>query len=916
MKNGMVSRRKFVKITSALGLGAALAPSFLSNLLAQVADKPEGICITLCNHWSYIGIGWQLGIESCVLSAVDAMGMADLAPHVKTCLELDARAYEFMAEKFPEVAERLKRYLAEDKVELIGGTYSQPMGTMFSGESNIRQLVYGRETIRKALNYEVATFLDEEEFSHPQIPQIAAGAGYRYSSLAQVDTWGRAGIPYLEVNAFRWKGMDGTTILSTPKNSLFGFSPDLVKLATSDSFKRLQALGKPLLFTWEEFGWEPPEEPSYLKTSEKYQQIAGQLPVEFVTLKDYLDRHGSSAAPEPVYFRMDDWNKLLTWGLGGDQLRIMDRKVEGTLQAAERFDAVAAGLGAKSHARSLDKAWKNFLTAQSHDVGLCEYSRWQGDRMAPLDRLEDHHNFTWGALGYSHLDAAEEQGQEAITSSVGYIASRINSQPNQQGQLAIAVFNPSAWVRTDLATTGRLYPIRENAKDIVVRDHSGHLVPSQIIKSDKDNQGNLRVADVAFLAEKVPSVGYDTYYLDFLPQAASPATTDLRIDEHQLTLENEFVKVKLSPNFGAIISLFDKRTGNEMLAGDKCAFPVFRGTPNQDYGLLGVFVQQKYHRSELKIPAPFDSSKSKAAYEGTEKPAPAPGETDWRAMVNSSIRWIEKGPLRATVKTHHEWPLLKFESYVTLCAGLPSVEVTCRVLAQIPPAPDALDAENRFPADIQNGYWLSFAPAFSPTSVIRDFPLGIEPSARQTFQGRTFVDLVGPDTGLLVLHPGTQYFRREADGIFSNLLMREWESYFTGEYGWPRYSEYHHALVPHDGSITNSDRVRAAEAFSQNLITVVGKPLSGSLPPHQSFVQVEPKNLQVLAFRKKEGPGFEIRAGEVEGKQGPATIRIEAPVGSACETNLLGKKIANAACQAGKLNFESKPWKVQTFEVL
>jgi len=64
--------------------------------------------------------------------------MADRAPHVKTCLELDARAYEFMAEKFPEVTERLKKYLAEDKVELIGGTYGQPLETMFSGETNIR----------------------------------------------------------------------------------------------------------------------------------------------------------------------------------------------------------------------------------------------------------------------------------------------------------------------------------------------------------------------------------------------------------------------------------------------------------------------------------------------------------------------------------------------------------------------------------------------------------------------------------------------------------------------------------------------------------------------------------------------------------------------------------------------------------
>jgi alpha-mannosidase len=909
-----VSRRRFLETSLRAGAGAAFfTPA--GGFLAKAAASGEGICITLCNHWSYTGIGWQLGIESCVLSAIDAMGMADLAPHVKTCLELDALAYEFMAEKCPEVADRLKKYLAEDKVELIGGTYGQPLGSMFSGESNIRQLVYGRETIRKALNYEVATFLDEEEFSHPQIPQIALGAGYRYASLAQVDTWGRAGIPYLEVNAFHWKGMDGTTILSTPKNSLFGYSPDLVKLATSEAFKKLQTLGKPLLFTWEEFGWEPPEQPSYLKTTEKYQKIASQFPVEFVTLKDYLDRHGNNAAQEPVYFNMDAWNKLLTWGLGGDQLRTMDRKVEATLQAAERFDAVASSLGAKDHVRPLDTAWKHLLTSQSHDVGLCEYSRWQGDRMAPLDRLEDFHNFTWGAIGYQHLDAAEAQGQEVLATSLEFVASRINSEPAQQGPLAVTVFNPTSWERTDLVTTGRLYPLRENAKDLVVKDHSGHLVPSQIIKSDKDGQGNLRVADVAFLAKQVPRMGYDTYYLEFTPGAARPEATDLRIDEPQLLFENEFLKVRLSPQYGAIVSLVDKKTGRELLAEDKGAFPVFRGTPNQDYSLLSVIVQEKYHRHGLKIPASFDSSKSEAAYQGAEKPAPSTGETDWHARTNSSIRWIEKGPLRATVKTHHDWPLLKFETYVTLCAGLPWVEVTSRVLAQIPPAPDDLGADHRFPAEIQQGYWLSFAPSFPVTSVIRDFPLGIEPSERPTFQARTFVDLVGPDAGLLVLHPGTQYFKRAADGVFSNLIMREWESYFSGEYGWPRYAEYHHALRPHDGNFAHADRVRAADAFSQKLITVVGKPVRGSLPISRSFLTVEPENAHLLVLRKKPRQGFEIRVVEIAGRKANASIELAVPATYASETNLLGAKVAEGASTSGRLTFELQPWRVRTFEV-
>jgi alpha-mannosidase len=905
MKHNHITRRDFVK----LGLvgGVASAVPFPRSAFPAQAAGDAGLCITLCNHWSYIGIGWQLGIESCVLSAIDATGMADRAPHVKTCLELDARAYEFMAEKFPEVAERLKKYLADDKVELIGGTYSQPLGTMFSGESNIRQLVYGRRTIRKALDYEVTTFLDEEEFSHPQIPQIAKGAGYRYASLAQVDTWGRAGIPYLEVNAFHWQGMDGATIPCIPKNSLFGYSPDLLKLAKSDAFQKLQALGKPLLFTWEEFGWEPPERPAYLETPEKYQKIAAQYPVEFVTLKDYLDRHGDNAAREPVYFKMDDWNKLLTWGLGGDQLRVMDRKVEAILLAAERFDALAASLGAKDHARSLENAWKDFLTSQSHDVGLCEYSRWQGDRMAPLDRIEDFHNFTWGGIGYNHLSAAEKQGQEILGNSVEYISGHIGSETAQPGSLAVTVFNPCAWERSDLAMTGRLYSPHANAQGIVVKNRAGHVVPSQILKSDKDDAGNLRVADVAFRAEKVPSLGYDTYYLEYARNAVPPVATDLRVDESQLVLENGFLKVQLSPKFGAIVSLLDKRTGHEMLAGEQGAFPVFRGSPNQDYGLFSSAVRGKNHRRGIEIPAAYDSSQSQAVYEAS---------TDGHAEGKSVIRWIEKGPLRATAKAHHDWTLIKFETYVTLCAGMPYVEVTSRVLARIPPATDALGADGRFPAEIQQGYWLTFAPNFPATSVVRDFPLGIELTERNYFHARTFVDLVGAEGGLLIVHPGTQYFKREAGGLCANLIMREWESYFSDEYGWPRYSEYRHALRPHSTIYSHAERVRAAEEFSHKLITVVGKPQKGHLPLRKSFVSLQPENAHLMVMRKKEGLGYEIRVVEIAGQNGAASISAEMPARGASETDLQGIKQHAARYNSGKLSFELDPWRVRTFEFI
>ncbi len=914
MKKQKITRREFVVLSAVGGIAHVLsAPT--TNILARAAEGEPGICIALCNHWSYIGIGWQLGIESCVLSVEDAMGMADRSPHVKTCLELDARAYELMAEKFPEVTNRLKKYLAEDKVELIGGTYSQPMGTMFSGESNIRQLVYGRDTIRKALDYDVTTFLDEEEFSHPQIPQIALGAGYTYASLAQVDTWGRAGIPYLEVNAFHWKGMDGSTIPCIPKNSLFGYSPDLIKLATSDAFKRLSALGKPLLFTWEEFGWEPPDQPAYLKTPEKYQKISDQFPVEYVTLKDYLDRYGSSAAKEPVYFNMDAWKKLLTWGLGGDQLRVMDRKVEALLLATERFDALAASLGAASLAKEIKTAWKELLTSQSHDVGLCEYSRWQGDRMAPLDRIEDLHNFTWGALGYNHLSAAEKQGKEILGHSLDYLSRQINSGGDRPGELVVNVFNPCAWERSSLAETGRIMPPHSNIRDIIVKDRTGRRVPSQIIKSNRDEQGNLRMANMVFPAAKTPSLGYDTYSLEFLPTEAPGISTDLRIDEPNLRLENEYLKVQLSPTCGAIASLIDKRTGREMLDGSKGAFPIFRGTPNQDYCLYSAAIREKYHRKGIEIPASYDSSKSLATYEGAAKLTAPTTMEGWNVNLKSTIQWMERGPLRATVKTHHDWPLLKFETYVTLCAGSPQVEVISRVLAEIPPAPDEFGPDGRFPADIKNGYWLDFAPAFNATSIIRDFPLGIEATEQPYFQARTFVDLADANGGLLIVHPGTQYFKRDAGGVFSNLIMREWESYFSKEYGWPRYSEYHHILRPHGANFSHADRARAAEEHDQKLIAVVGQPHKGTLSARKSFMTLQPDNAHLMVFRRKEQRGYEVRVLEVSGGKGAASIDLAIPAQTAVETDLRGKRLVEVAHHGGKLNFELQPWKTRTFEV-
>ncbi len=878
------SRRRFLKLSLAGGIGGSVALPLWTHTAGAAAAQGPDFCVVVCNHWSYIGIGWQLGIESSVLAVLDAVEMADREPHVKTCLDMDARAYEFMAEKFPEVAARLAKSLAAGKVELIGGSYAQPMGTTIGSESNIRQIVVGRETIRKALGYDMTTMLHEEEFTHPQLPQLSALAGYKYASLSQVNTWGSAGCPRMDLNAIYWKGIDGTTILTVPKNALFDPPTDDVNgLLQWEEFKKLKKLGTPLVLWFVEFGFESPESPAYLSAPERYKGLAKGARVEFVTLREYLDKYGSEAK-ETILLPMDAWNKSCTWGLGGDQVRVMQRRVEGLLLAAEVFDAAASALGARSQAELLEKAWKDLMTSQSHDVGLCEYSRWQGEHFASAERLEDNHNLTWGSMGYEHLDAAEKQGQQAMEATLADLSRRVGSAAESRGPRAVTVLNPHSWPRTDVVATGRVYPLPAGTKDIVVKDRAGKAVPSQIVRSSKDlTSGDLIVADVAFQAQQVPSAGYDTYYLDFTGAAAPPVATDLKIDEPKLTLENEHLRVRLAPDTGGIVSLVHKASGREMLDARQGPFPHFTGKPNLAMAkLMG-----------RNPPEVYDSAKSPA-----------------------SIDWLAKGPVRAEVRAQHNMPELLFETRISLAAGAPSVVIYSRLLTRVPPPPDPYP-----PAIIKQGYWFSLVPSFPVSTFLRDYPLGVEPTAKPKLHALTFVDMVGKDAGLLWLHAGTQFFRRDEGSGLSNLLIREWESFWSHDiFGWPIYSEYRHALLPHvpqagKPEFRNADRLRAAAALARPLLCHIAAPQQGELPLTKSFLGAGPSNVMVTAFRRKPGGKLELRAVEVNGRPGDAEIALNVPHAQAVETDLLGAKRADADLRDGRLRFKIDPWKIRTFEI-
>jgi hypothetical protein len=277
--------------------------------------------------------------------------------------------------------------------------------------------------------------------------------------------------------------------------------------------------------------------------------------------------------------------------------------------------------------------------------------------------------------------------------------------------------------------------------------------------------------------------------------------------------------------------------------------------------------------------------------------------------------WLEKGPLRATLKSVHKWKQLTFETQVTLSAHSPNVEILSRILTDVPPALDGFPNGGRAERDIDNGYWLAFAPAFETEAVHRDFPLGVESTKHERLHGLTFADLVGKDLGLLIVHSGSQYFRKESDGTWSNLVMREWESHFTREYGFPNYAEFNHSLKAHGPEVNDADRTRAAVEFDSKFLTAVSISSSGTLPPRKSFVRVSPDNVLLSAFRKRSDGSYELRLLETAGIESTAKIELGFTASRAVETDLMGR--ATGKPMGGRvITLAIKPWQFRTLQIV
>jgi len=114
--------------------------------------------------------------------------------------------------EYPEIYEEVKKAVKDGKFVVEGGSWVEPDTNIPSGESLIRQFMFGKRFLKDEFGVESRIFWLPDSFGvSGNIPQILKGCGIDYFMSAKV-TWLYNGGDALPHNTFNWQGIDDSAV--------------------------------------------------------------------------------------------------------------------------------------------------------------------------------------------------------------------------------------------------------------------------------------------------------------------------------------------------------------------------------------------------------------------------------------------------------------------------------------------------------------------------------------------------------------------------------------------------------------------------------------------------------------------------------------------------------------------------------
>src|SRR5262249_34871383 len=176
---------------------------------AQPVRPPEKQTLYYIPHTHWEGAVFKTReeyLEMGLPHILKALSLLRKYPEFKFTLDQVAYFKPFL-ERYPEEAAAFRNYVAQGRLQIVGGMDVMPDVVKPGGELFVRQMQFGKRYCREQLGVDVTVAWLLDTFGHhPQLPQLLRQAGYK-------SFWFCRGVPNHNLpSEFLWRGIDGTEI--------------------------------------------------------------------------------------------------------------------------------------------------------------------------------------------------------------------------------------------------------------------------------------------------------------------------------------------------------------------------------------------------------------------------------------------------------------------------------------------------------------------------------------------------------------------------------------------------------------------------------------------------------------------------------------------------------------------------------
>lgn len=149
-------------------------------------------------------------VHKCARSWISTLNLMDKFPDF-TFVCSQAQQFEWVKDNYPQIYKKLKHYVEQGRFKPVGGTWVEMDGNLPSGESMVRQFVFGQRYFREEFGITCKEFWLPDTFGYSaNLPQIMNEAGIT-NFLTQKLSWNLVNtFPH---NTFHWEGIDGSSVL-------------------------------------------------------------------------------------------------------------------------------------------------------------------------------------------------------------------------------------------------------------------------------------------------------------------------------------------------------------------------------------------------------------------------------------------------------------------------------------------------------------------------------------------------------------------------------------------------------------------------------------------------------------------------------------------------------------------------------